>query len=65
MLRGPRAARIIWVGNPAWGGAQQHKDRLHHGSPPHIHGVGFAEGNSSDIHGLSAIIARTVAHKTI
>jgi len=56
MLRRPRAVRIVWVCNPASGGAQRPSYRLLHWRPQNIHGVGFAESNSYDIHGLPAII---------
>jgi len=65
MLGRPRAVRIVWVCNPASGGAQRANYRLLHWRPHNIHGVGFAELNSYDIHGLSAIIARTVPHNAI
>jgi len=65
MLGRPRAVRIVWVCNPASGGAQRPNYRLLHWRPQNIHGVGFAELNSYDIHGLSAIIARTVPHNAI
>ena len=65
MLERPRAVRIVWVCNPASGGAQRLNYRLLHSRPQNMHGVGFAELNSYDIRGLSAIIARTVPHNTV
>jgi len=65
MLGRPRAVRIVWVCNPASGGAQRPNYRLLHWRPQNIHGAGFAELNFYDIHGLSAIIARTVPHNAI
>jgi len=65
MLGRPRAVRIVWVCNPASGGAQRPNYGLLHWRPQNIHGVGFAELNSYNIHGLSAIIARTVPHNAI
>jgi len=65
MLGCPRAVHIVWVCNPASGGTQRPNYRLLHWPPQNIHGVGFAEFNSYDIHGLSAIIARTVPHNAI
>jgi len=65
MLGRLRAVRIVWVCNPAGGGAEQPNYRLRHWRPQNIHGVGFAEFNSYDIRRLSAIIARTVPHNTV
>ena len=65
MLGRPRAVRIVSVCNPASGGAQRPNYRLLHWRPQNIHAVGFAELNSYDIHGLLAIIARTVPHNAI
>ena len=62
MLRHPRAVRIVWVRNSADIDAPQPNYRLLHWRNPHINGVGFAELNGYDIHGLSAIISRTVPH---
>jgi len=65
MLGRPRAVHLVWVCNPASGGAQQLNYRLLHWRPQNIHGVGFAELNSYDMRGLSAIIARTVPHNAV
>jgi len=65
MLGRPRAARIVLVCNPASGSAQRPNYRLLHWCPQNIHAVRFAELNSYDIHGLSAIIARTVPYNAI
>jgi len=65
MLGRPRGVRNLWVCNPASGGAQPPNYRLLHSRPQNIHGVGFAELNSYDIHGLSAIIARSVPNNAI
>ena len=65
MLGRPRALRIVWVCNPASGGAQGPNYQLLHWRPQNIHGVGFAELNSYNIYGLSAIIARTVPYNAI
>jgi len=65
MLGRPRAVRIVWVCNPASGGAQRPNYRLLHCRPQNIHGVSFADLNSYDIRGLSAIIARTVPHNAV
>ena len=65
MLGRPCTVRIVWVCNPASGGAQRLNYRLLHWRPQNIHGVGFAVLNSYDIRGLSAIIVRTVPHNAI
>ena len=65
MLGRPRAVRIVWVCHPASGGAQRPNYRLLYWRPQNIHGVGFAELNSYDIRGLSAIISRIVPHNAI
>jgi len=65
MLGCPNIVCIVWVCNPDSGSVQQPKYRLFHWGPHNIHGVGFAELNSYDIHGLSAIIARMVQHNAI
>ena len=65
MLGRPRAVRIVWVRQPASSSVIRPNYRLLHWRPPHIHGVGFAELNSYDIRGLSAIISRTVPHNAI
>jgi len=65
MLGHPRAVHIVWVCNPASGGAQRPNYRLFHWRPHNIHGVGFAALNSYDIHELSAIIARTVPDNAV
>jgi len=65
MLGRPHGVHIVWVCNPASGGAQRPNYRLLHWRPQNIHGVGFAELNSYDIRGLSAIIARTVPHNAV
>jgi len=65
MLRRPCAVRIVWVCNPATGGAQRPNYRLLQWRPQNIHVVGFAELNSYDIRGLSAIIVRTVPQNAV
>jgi len=65
MLGRPGAVCIVWVCNPASGGAQRPNYPLLHWRPQNIHEVGFAELNFYDIHGLSEIIARTVPHNAI
>jgi len=50
MLGRPGAVRIVWVCNPASGGAQGSNYRLLHWRPQNIHGVGLAELNSYDIY---------------
>ena len=65
LLGRPRAVRIVWYCNPASGGAQRPNYHLLHCRPQNIHRVVFAELNSYDVHGLSAIIARTGPHKAI
>ena len=59
------AVHIVWVDNPASGGAQEPNYALLHWHSPEIHWAGFAKFNSYDIHGLSVIIARTVPYKAI
>jgi len=65
MLGGPRAVRIVWVCNSADLDAPHPNYRPLHWRNPHLNGVGFAELNAYDIHGLSAIISRTVPHNAI
>jgi len=59
------AVRIVWVCNPASGGEQRPNYRLLHWCPHNFHRVGFAELNSYDICGLSAIIGKTVQHNAV
>jgi len=65
MLGCPRAVHIVCVCNPASSGGQRPNYCLLHWRPQNIHGVGFAESNSYDIRGLSAIIARTVPYNIV
>jgi len=61
----PRAVRIVWVSQPANSRAPRPNYRLLHWCNPHNNGVRFAELNSYDIRGLSALISRTVPHNMI
>jgi len=65
LLGRPHAVRIVWVSQPANSSAPRRNYRLLHWRNPHINGVRFAELNSYDIRGLSAIILRTVPHNMI
>ena len=56
---------IVWVSQPANSSVPRPNYHLLHWRNPHINGVRFAELNSYDIHGLSAIISRTVPHNMI
>jgi len=65
VLGRPRAVRIVWVSQPANSSAPLPNYRLLHWHNHHINGVRFAELNSYDIRGLSAMISRTVPHNMI
>jgi len=65
LLGCPRAVRIVCVSQPANSSAPRPNYRVLHWRNPHINEVRFAELNSYDIRGLSAIISRTVSHNMI
>jgi len=65
MLERPRAVHIVWVRNSTDIHAPQPNFCLLHWRNPHMNGVGFAELNANNIHGLSAIISRTVSHNAL
>jgi len=65
MLGPPREVRIVWVSQPANSSAPRPNYGLLNWRNPHINGVPFAELNSYELRGLSAIISRTVAYNMI
>ena len=65
LLGRPRAVRIVWTRRLSVSNIPEPNYTLLFWRPPRVNGVRFAELHSSDIRGLSAMIARTVPYDTI